>query len=237
MGLAAVLRLLWDRRIVVIVGAVLAIAVALALGASPTPAGGIAKTRVVVDTPRSQLVYDAPHGVDTLYWRATLLAMELGTDAARQQMAAEMHVPASQIATTELELTAPSTPASLPNAAVQAASVTSAPYVVKVNTDDVLPVISIDTSAPDRAGAARLAQAAVHALQTGTPSTDSAEVQGLSVEQVSPIVPREIAGQSGRTKMAAIGVLLFGMWCLGVALFPSTRGSRPRLTEPRVARY
>jgi hypothetical protein len=236
MGLAAVPRLLWRRRIAVAIGAALAIAAGFTLGRSPTPASGIAKTRVMVDTPQSQLAADAPRGVDTLYWRATLMGILLGTDAARQQMANELHVPASQIATVDLELTAPAVPASLPNAATQAASVTSAPYVVRVYTDDVLPVVSIDTSAPDRAGAVRLASAAVHALQDGSSAQSTPAIQGLTVSQVSAIDAREIPGGSGKAKMAAVAVLLFVVWCLGVALFPST-GGRPRtLTEPRAAR-
>jgi hypothetical protein len=237
MGLAAVLRLLWRRRIAVAIGAAVALAGAFTLGRSPTPASGVAKTRVVIDTPQSQLAADAPHGVNTLYWRATLLGMLLGTDAARQQMANELHVPVTQVATVDLELTAPAVPASLPNAATQAASGTSAPYVVNVHTDDVLPVVSIDTSAPDKAGAARLASAAVHALQNSGSAQATPVVQGLTVSQVSPIDAREIAGGSGKAKMAAVAVLLFGVWCLGVALFP-TAGGRPRtLTDPRPASY
>jgi hypothetical protein len=232
MELAVVVRLLWRRRLACAVGAVFAIAVALVLGASPSPALGTAKTRVIVDTPQSQLVTDAPHGVDTLYWRATLLGMLLGTDRARQQMAAEMHVPASQIATLDVELGTPSVPASLPNAAVQAAGVTTQPYVVQVQTDDVLPVVSIDTAAPNRAAAARLATAAVHALQTGSSPRDTNMDQGLSIRQVSLVQAKAIPGGSGHAKMAAIAVILFCVWCLALALAPARRQKR---IAPRIA--
>jgi hypothetical protein len=225
MEVVAFLRLLWRRRIRLGVGAVVAIAVAVALGGSPVPPSGLAKTRVLIDTPRSELLTNAPRGMDTLYWRATLMAMLLGTEPARQQMARETHVSPDQLAVTDLELTAPANPAALPVAAIQAATVTPEPYVLRVYTDDVLPIVSIETAAPDRAGAARLAQAAVHALQAGAAPRDTQERQGLSVQQVSPIDAGEIPGGPGRTKMAAVAVVVFGLWCLGLKLWP--RG-RPR---------
>ena len=173
MELVAFLRVLWRRRILVGVGAILAVAVGFAVGGSPVPPSGLAKADVIVDTPQSALAAAAPRGFDTFYWRATLLAMLLGTDPARQQIARVTGVPEDQIAVTDLELTAPTVPAALPVAAVQAATTTAEPYVLTVSTNDVLPVVSIQAAAPDRAGAARLAAAAVSALQTGAPPRDT----------------------------------------------------------------
>lgn len=218
MALGAFLRLLWRRRIGLGIGVIVAVAAAVAFGRSPVPPSGIANTRVLIDTSRSELLANAPRGLDSLYWRATLLAMRVGTDQARQQMAREIHISADQIAVTDLELTAPANPASLPVAATQAATATPEQYVLQVYTDDVLPIVSIDTSAPDRAGAARLAQAAVHALQAGAPPRNTSLLQGLSVQQVSPIDAREIPGGPGHIKMAAIAVVVFGLWCLGLGV-------------------
>jgi hypothetical protein len=237
MEVVAALRLLWRRRIRVGIGAVLALAVAVAVGRSPVPASGLAKTRVVVDTPRSQLVTGAPRGADTLYWRATLLAMRLGTDAARQQLARETQVPADKIAVTDVELTAPSVPASLPTAAVQAATVTPEPYVLTVDTNDVLPIVSIETTAPDRVGATRLAEAAVHALQAGASPGDTAAAQGLSIQQVSPIVARVIPGGPGRMKMALVAVVVFGLWCLCLLVGPAVAGAQRTIREASAAGF
>jgi hypothetical protein len=226
MELVAVLRLLWRRRIVVVAGFVASLAIGVTLGKSPTPPSGIAQTRVVVDTQSSQLLTGNPMGADSLPWRATLLGMLMPTDASRRRIAAEMHIPLSQLAVTDLELTLASVPASLPAAALKASSATTEPYVVDVHTDGVVPIISIDTTAPDRAGAARLAQAAVHAVEFGAPAQTTAELQGLRVEQVSPVEAKQLPGGPGRMKMAMLAVVVFCMWLAFVVFGPGARRHR-----------
>jgi hypothetical protein len=225
------LRLLGQRKIRVGIGAVVALAVAVGLGGSPTAPSGFAKTHVLIDTPRSELVANASVGMDSLWWRATLMAMRLGTDPARQQMAREIQVPVGQIAVTDLELTVPNVPAALPVAATQAATVTPQPYVLTVQTDDVLPIVWIQAAAPDRAGAVRLAQAAVHALQAGASPRDTPQVQGLNIEQVNPIDAIEIPGGAGRSTMAAIALVIFVLWCLGLAVGPAIATARSTFSE------
>ena len=225
MEVLAVLRVLWGRRLLILLGGVLSVAIAVGLGASPVPDRGLASTRVAVDTPRSQLVTDAPLGADSLPWRATLLATGLAAPPKRQQMASEAGIATKELGVVELELAAPPVPASLPRAAVRAAAVTTEPYVLAVRTDGVLPVVEIETYAPDRKRAARLAQAAVHALQSGASPQDTAERQGLSIERVTPLETHVMAGGSGRAKMAAIAVVLFGLWCAAFTVIPVLRSA------------
>jgi hypothetical protein len=219
MEIVAVLRVLWRRRILVALGGLLAVAVAVTL-AHPAAPSGWAKTRVALDTPKSQLVTDAPAGADGLPWRATLLATLLGADPARDQIAREARIPTDRLAVIDLELTAPPVPASLPRAATTAAAVATEPYVLTVHTDDVLPVVSIETTAPDRAGAVRLAGAAVHALQAGASPRSTRELQAFTVERIAAMESVEIPG-GGRMKMAAMAIFLFGLWCASLILIPA----------------
>jgi hypothetical protein len=230
--LVAVLRLLWRRRIAVVAGFVASLAVGVTLGKSPTPPSGIAQTRVVIDTQTSQLVTGNPKGADSLPWRATVLGMLMPTDDSRRRIAAEMHIPLNELAVTDLELTLASVPASLPAAALKASSATTEPYVVDVHTDDVVPIISIDTTAPTRADAARLAEAAVHAVQYGAPAQSTEELQGLSVQQVSPVAAKALPGGPGHMKMAMLAVVVFCMW---LAFVVFGRGGRRRWAPQKIA--
>jgi hypothetical protein len=225
MEVLAVLRVLWGRRLLVLLGGVLSVVIGVGLGASPVPDRGLASTRVAVDTPRSQLVTDAPLGADSLPWRATLLATGLAAPSERKEMARAAGIATHDLAIVELELAAPPVPASLPRAAVRAAAVTTEPYVLAVRTDGVLPVVEIETHAPDRKRAARLAEAAVLALQSGASPQDTPERQGLNIERITPIETHVMAGGSGRAKMAAMAGVLFCLWCASFTLVPVLRSA------------
>jgi hypothetical protein len=235
MEIVAVLRVLWRRRLLLAIGFVAAVALGMKLGRSPLPPSGFAKTRVVFDTPESQLVTGAPNGADSLPWRATLAAMLLGSDSARLDMSRALGIPAGQLDVTDLELTAPSVPASLPRAATTAADVLTAPYSLTVHTDDTLPVVGIEAAAPDRVAATRLAAAAVRVLQAGASSRDTREIQGLSVQPVGPIESRELPGASGRKKMAIVFVGVFGMWTVALLAGPLLRGIALTTRETQAA--
>ena len=225
MEVVAVLRLLWRRRLLVVLGALLAAGAGLLVGGSPVPDSGFAATRVAIDTPRSQLVTAAPLGSDSLPWRATLLATLLGTESARERVARDAGIRTDELAMVELELTAPPVAASLPRAAVKASNATTEPYVLTVHTDDVLPIIEIETRAPDRAGAARLAAAAVEALQAGASPRDTPELQGLSIERISAIEAIVIPGGAGRKRLAAVAMVVFVLWCSALTLIPAIRSA------------
>jgi len=220
MELIAFVRILRRRRIVIAIGAVLAVLIGITVGHSPVPNSGLAKTEVIVDTPQSQLTTSDPQGASTLSWRATLMGMLLRSDQAVRQIARETNVPPTEVGVSDVELTGPATVAPLPTAAIPTAN-TPAPYELTVHTDDVLPIVWIQAKAPDRAGAARLAQAAVHALQAGTSPQTTSRLQGLKIQEVSPIVAREIPGGPGRKKMALIAGVFFLLWCLCATLGPA----------------
>lgn len=222
------LRLLWRQRIKVAVGAAAAVATAVALGGTPVASSGLAATRVLIDTPRSSLIATYSRGMDTLAWRASLLSILLGTEPARAQLARETGIPVTQIAVIDQELTAPPNPVVLPVAAVDAASATNEPYVLTLNAIDA-PIVALTASGPDRAGAARLVDAAVHALKAGASPQTTPRLQGLSITQIDPVTANEIAGGASRRAMALIAFVVFCLWCVGVAVLALRRSNhRPR---------
>jgi hypothetical protein len=223
---ATFLRLLWRRRLRAVIGLALSVLAGMAL-AKHTPAYGVATTSVIVDTPRSEIAANSSQGMDTLYWRATLLGMMIGAEPTRHEIASGMHLSESEINISDLELGAPADPASLPVAALKAANNSSASYTLNAYTDDVLPVIHIAALAPDGASAARLARTAVTVLEAGGARTSTPTVQALKIQQVAPITLREKAASAGHTKMAIMAVIIFMFWCIAFIVIPAARGGTP----------
>ena len=238
MELIAVARLLWRRRLLVVLGAVLAVAAAFVLGPSPTPPRGFAATKVLLDTSHSQLAGDAPFGAETLPWRATLAGQALATEANRHAIAAGAGIAPEQFDITDLALTIPTIPASLPRAAVKGAYSSAKPFALDVFTDEIVPIISISASAPDRRSAVRLAESTVAALKAYTMAPANSERLALDVRTVAPIDSVAIPGGRGRKKLAAIAMVLFCMWIAGLALLPVLAGAfRATPQSPETARF
>ena len=166
MELVALLRVLWRHRILVVVGGVVAIGMGLVLTKGPTTISGVASMRVRLDTPASELLEANPDGAETLGWRAQLLGDVMTTDAMRLRIAHDMGANANDVVlATPAQSVAP-IPLSLPVAALDAAATSAAskPFQVDFVAASPLPIIRIDTRAPSRSAAVRLAAVAANEL-------------------------------------------------------------------------
>jgi hypothetical protein len=242
MELLLMLRRLWRRRLPLGVGLALAAAIAVAVGGAPASASAVAWTRVALDTPTSELVGAAPSGADTLPWRASLLVHLMGTDSTQQELAQRLGVPPDEVAVVDTALAVPDVPSSTALAATKAATPNGAPYVLTVALpNDSLPLISVEAAAPERAGARRLAEAAVAVFESqaspGVAYTSLIRTDGGATPRLQPFVVQEVAPiqvervvASQRTKQIAEAVSVLGLWCAGVMLLP-----RLLRREPRVA--
>ena len=220
MELVPLLRVLWRRRLLVGLGVLLAIGIAVAVGPAAPVHGGVATTRVVLDTPSSQIVFRDPRGADTLTWRATLLTELMATEETRVGIARAVGVPTDKVVVVVPALTAPADPTTLPIAAAEAAAIRPEPYVVAFRYDPVLPVISIETHAPNRGAAARLAEASTRALQAGSSPATTDVTQGFVVDAVAPIQARATVSSSGPVKALGLAVFFLAFWCACVAVVP-----------------
>lgn len=232
----ALLRLLWRHRRLVALGLVAATATGLVLAPGRSETFAVASGRVVVDTPDSQLLNAEPEGADTLPWRARMLADLTGSQSVRSQIAHDAGVSAQSLVAVAPHLLVPEAETPLSVSALEAGGATSQPHVVAVGlSDERLPIISIDTRAPDRVGAARLVTATVSALQVASAPDPGADRQTLLVESMGPPRTKEVAGGPGRLAEMSIFGGAFGLWCVGMALVLGVRrlARHRRSWEPR----
>jgi len=234
MELLPILRLMWRRRFPLAVGAVVALALLIGMGGTRplTTKSAVAWTTVALDTKKSQLVDVAPSGGSTLAWRAALLGDLMMTTRTQQDIARRMGVSSDQVLVSDGDLSLPLVPTAMANAAANAATDPTAPYMLSVFTkDNTLPVISINATAMTATGATALAKAAVAELQThaspgGTFSskivtgTRGFELQPLVVNQVSPTRVKVLTSSSLPTKAIAMSFLFFVVWVAGALLAP-----------------
>jgi hypothetical protein len=228
------LRALWSRRLLIAAGALVAIVMAIAVGRPAPSSSAVARTRVALDTPASQLLQAAPAGADTLPWRASLLAHLMATESVNRQLAQSLRVRQDQVAVVDSALVAPQVQASLPRSAADAAAVTVAPYVLTVSLDDPrIPVVTVAAAAPDRGGAKRLAAAAVAVLKSEaspggvfkspieTGGGTGHKLQAFVVEDAAPVTVKRVVAPAVPTKALATLVFVFFLWCAaGVFLAP-----------------
>jgi hypothetical protein len=222
MELVGILRLLSRRPILLAIGAVAAIAIGiLAAGRGETKTTGSASARLIVDTAKSQLTYQAPGAVDTLPWRTSLLAYLAGSRSLTDRIATEVGIRRSELAVLYPDLEVPEKPDSLPSRASEVAAVISEKYVLTVDYDELLPVISLGAEAPDRGAASRLVEAAIGALKdAGTPASVTPQIQGLAVDSIGPVRSKAVVHKLPPLLGVGIAIVLFGIWSAAVAFIP-----------------
>ena len=170
MQTVTILRELWGRRALVAAVLVLAIlagtAVAYRVSFPPRLQSrsyqvGVATSRILIDTPNSQVVEVAPKGSDTLGTRAGLIASLMVDGTVKAAIAHRAGMRANQLdaISDSAAETTPADPAPRPGTPVLKTT------VVTNSSGDQLPIIEIEAQAADAAAAARLAGAAVSGLR------------------------------------------------------------------------
>ncbi|MGZ5321680.1 MAG: hypothetical protein ACXWFN_09530 [Solirubrobacterales bacterium] len=236
MDAVTILREIWRCRVPVGVAAVVAILVGLVLTytVSLPPKSrkyevGIASSRILVDTPSSQVVNVEPRGLETLGVRASVLANVMTEGEIKTIIATDAGLDPSELgAGVEFEGALPadlSRAAGDPEAHVLTARTATDPDGVP------LPIIEIEAQAPDSAAAVRLADAAVAGLggylaskaaNESVPNARRLQVTGLGAPQVR----QEIRGPK-RVVALGLAVFVFLCGCAGIlvlsALAPGWR--------------
>jgi capsular polysaccharide biosynthesis protein len=232
--IVTILRTLWHRRVLVCLVAVVAIVVGwmLAFKLSLPPESrsytvGTATTRILVDTPRSQVVAVNPKGSETLGARASVLANLMVEGEVKAAIARRAGLKPSQLR----GATGPE--GAQPEGEAGEVSTTNAPLGPKsyaLRTDVLtssdlvdLPIIEVAAQAPTPARAMRLANAAVAGLSDHLDSKAADEqvddsrrlrVRGFGGAQASEIT----RGPGGIVALgAAILVFLAGCGAVLVA--------------------
>jgi len=236
MELVALLRVLWRFRIAVAVGAVIAIAVGVSIARGGTSRIGVASMRVILDTPKSLTVDVNPPGMDSLEWRAGLLANLMSTSESRQRITREMGIPIASLVVSAPYLSVPAASFPLPRAGLDAAAVAPEPYALAIESVDLPPFIEIDARAPSRDRAAQLAGAAADALKAAAEiEAIPGKTQELVVDVAGPPEARDVISGPGRVMPAVVGAVVFGLWCAGIVLVAAlarVRRDRPGTPAP-----
>jgi hypothetical protein len=211
-----ILRELWQRRLVVGGIALLAVAVGFLLlyRVSLPPENrsstvGVAKARILVDTPRSQVIEVIPRGAETLGTRASVLANLMVEGDVKDSIARSAGLRPRQL----VAGVQPADDAELRAAQSRADSFVLTTAVL-INRDlelVELPIIEVEAQAPDAGRAARLANAAVKGL--GEHLDSKAAVEGVADErrlQVRALGGAQ-AGEASRgpSRLVALAAALF----------------------------
>lgn len=195
----SILRQLWRFKLLVVVVGLLSVCVGFAVAyklswplESRKYEVGVATVRILVDTPDSQVVEVAPEGSDTLGARATLLANLMVDGEIKDAIAKRAGLDPKKLI-------------GLSQTAGVAQGATVKPgrddfvlttEVLPIPNGGWLPVIEVDTQAPEAEGAERLANAAVSGLtdflesraaSDAVPNAERLRVGGLGTAQAQQV--------------------------------------------------
>lgn len=220
MDLVIILRVLAKHRILTGAGIIFAVAVGLLAGRSSaeTSVSGAATMRVLLDTTDSQVAEAQTRASDVLASRAALLGDALAADGERAALAAAAGVPAEQLTVLgPMALAQPAVTTPLVKEVSSGALAPSTPYIIDLFADGQTPVIAIEAYAPDRAQAARLAEAAKEGLKSLLVTLDSTGSKGFAIENVSSLRTEEVVVAARRKVMMLAGAMAaFGFWCVAL---------------------
>jgi hypothetical protein len=235
MGFVALLRVLWRRRIAILVGLIAAVAVGVVgiKTKGPPTSTSSSTSRVLVDTPRSLVATAKAPGAPTIYPRARVIADLMATGRAEAAVARRAGLDRDEVAVLGPGAAAP--PVVITAIAEQATEVVRpvAPYTVSIEVTPGLPILSVTATGADLDTAVALGEAAVATLPTvarGAPGGGaSVKVETLG----EPNIATKVSG--GRKAIAAAALFLFGVWCIVVvALDRPLRQRRRRRAQLRL---
>jgi hypothetical protein len=245
MGIAAIIFELRSRRRAVACVAVLAILAGGAIGynlfsfppKSRQYAVGTGSAQVLIDTPQSQLVAVNPPGSITIGTRAVLLANLMVNGPIKNLIAQQAGLPPGQLygiaaSGSGVATSAPTSLSSGPPPArgyVLTTTVQSDAALASSPAGSELPIIDIETQAPDVAGAARLANAAVAGLQQYVASQANADgltaSQRLLVKSFAAVQAAETTRGAGTGTVLVVAIVLFVAGCALILFIPRLKNA------------
>ena len=220
MELVTILRVLWRRRWLVVVGLLLSCAVGFKLSHGRETSSGLAWGRVVVDTKKSQLVDTTPYGAASLPWYAATLSGLTADPAVSGDIARAAGIRADEFAVMDSGLGTPIDDTSLAKAAADAARISPQPYVLVTRALTGLPVISFEASAPTPAEAAKLVDAAAENVADGVTVSHTMQQQPLVIHRSGGVHQVEVKTDPGLLLGIGAAATLFLLWCLALPLAP-----------------
>jgi hypothetical protein len=232
MELVMLWRILALHRVALAVGAVCALVAALAgMGVLPVGHGGgatetdVARARLLIDT-RHSLVDDLRARADTIGAQAALLTDLLAAETQRAQIARASRIDPGSLLVLRPQVTAPTKPSTL---AERDATLNGVGRVaLTVQTSELLPIVSLEASAPSGPLAVRVVAAGTASLRSLATARAGRPSHALRVTQLGPV--RQTVVRSGGARRVVLGlvggILAFALWCGGILVLERARGWR-----------
>lgn len=242
MQTVTVLRQLWRLRLMVVVVGLVAVGVAVNVAYDVSPSKlesrkysvGVATSKILVDTPDSQVVEVAPEGSDSTGVRANLFANLMVDGEIKDVIAKEAGLRPDQLQGVSTTTADPA-----------AAAAPHDPHGYLLTTDvlssqdgERLPIIEIEAQAPNAARATELATAAITGLRgyldTRAASEKVADAKRLQVSALGAPQARDVV--RGPSLLIAIiaGLFIFAAGCAAVlGFFALVRAWRVAAHEER----
>ena len=209
MELLSVGELLRRRRILLAVGLVVAVALGAAVAgvlpprrAAATQPAGEALAQVVIDTRVPLVATTAPGADETIVQRSVLLADLMGSNAMTPLIAQRAGVQPDALAVLGPALPPVSEFSLVPDgqlpqdAAAAAQTAVHTPYVVRLQPNYTVPVVSIGATAPDVHDAVALAQATIATLKSATLPSNAIAKAPMSAPTAHSVVKRAAGAHS-----------------------------------------
>jgi hypothetical protein len=228
MDLVNILRTLSQRRGLVILGGALAVLCGLSIAfhvslmppklESRKQEVGTGVARMLVDTPSSVIVELNPRGSEFLGSRANVLANVMVDGQLKESIARGAGIPPKQLFAAAESATAPELTPTSP---------TDQPYamitrVLGADSGEQLPIIEIETEAPQVRSAEALANSAMESVQTYLESKAAEEMvpdaRRLFVDPIGPAEASKETRGAGPLAALAAAIFIFLMVC-GAILF------------------
>ena len=220
MDTVTVLRGLWRRRLFVVVVVVLAALAAAGLTfGTKKYSVGVSSTRILVNTPHSQIVDIAPKGTDSLAQQALLLASLMVDGDLKTVIAHHAGLKPGQIVGVGQSVTTPGADSSSTTPTTGPKSYVLTTNVLTDSAGDELPIIELDAQAPTVDEAQKLATAAIAGVHDylnsvaavqEIPNSDRLVVTSLGL-------PEATTQAHGPSTILAILAFIF-VFCLGCTI-------------------
>jgi hypothetical protein len=227
MDFLVIIRRLGQWRILVAMGAALAIIVGLHVAGrvslwppgltSPQRVSGTATARVLIDRPDSLLADSAAEQGDPLATRAILMANLMASAPVKRAIARDARVPADQVTVIGPAIEGPAALSPLAERASTAEATPPNGNVIRVSADGRLPIVTISVNAPGAGHAGKLVAAAMRGLKSLAASENGADGRVVATPLGTPQI-REVTNRPQPTLAVAAAIAVFGLWCMFVAV-------------------
>lgn len=227
MEFVSIVHVLACRWMLVVAGALVAALGALAIAGGGLPFGpatastatGVAESKVLIDTD-SSYSNDLKGGTEVLGAQAALLATLIAGQREQREIARAVGIAPAELDVVVADITQPKIPSTLARSLSTVVDKPRRPHSITVRADSGVSIITIQTAAPDKAAATRLARAAAASLAAVTAERAPSVTRSLVVKPLGAVRALEVSvpGLGGPLLGIAAGIVLLGLWCCAIVV-------------------